>query len=218
MRPNSNEADDNSRTFGQENSQPRVRIIKVGGSLFTFADLKNRLLRFADTIQSPDSVNVWIPGGGPMVDDIRNWQRQHGLDEETAHRVSLQTLALTATLFCDLMQRWPLEKSLPDLKHRTHRSTGDIIFDSSDWANRCQNLPRSWATTSDSIALQLGGEIEAEQLILLKSVSPVSETISSQQQAGIIDSHFGTGFKFKCRPEVAIVNLRKSFEISKLAW
>lgn len=151
-----------------------------------------------------------------MVDEIRNWQQRHGLHDDAAHAISLQTLGVTARLFQELMDGWPLVNCLSDLTLAACQNSNNIIFACTDWADRCPSLPRSWATTSDSIALQLANEVNADQLILLKSICSVSDTIASNRQQGVIDENFGNDFKRGGRPEIFIVNLRQSLKSTKL--
>lgn len=202
----------------EEVFERRVRIIKVGGSLFTLSDLKDRLLQWWETIADNDWINIWVPGGGPMVDEIRIWQSRHGLNPLTAHRLSVETLSLTANLFHDLFHRWPLENNFKALSRYQGGPSNSIIFDCSDWAIQCERLGQSWATTSDSIALHLASEMAADHLVLLKSTSPVTADLATNRQQGVVDENFGRNCVDPRQPKISIVNLRQSVRMIDLDW
>ena len=190
----------------------QFRVVKVGGSLFTLPDLKDRILAWSNSISDPRYVNVWIPGGGSLVDEVRNWQSRHGLDEETAHEISIDMMAQTARLFHTLFGDWPIEREHPALPRYLGDSVSNIVYDCSHWANSNKSLDRSWQTTSDSISLAVAASIDATRLFLLKSTSADSESVSDLSQRSVVDAKFDS----LCleNPEILIsyTNLRHSIE------
>src|SRR5438094_8286630 len=69
-------------------------VVKVGGSLFDWPALGQRLERWLKTL--PSNKVLLVPGGGPTVEGIRNFDRRHGLGEESAHWLALRALSVSA--------------------------------------------------------------------------------------------------------------------------
>src|SRR5262249_51626632 len=67
---------------------------KVGGSLFDWPELGQRLGQWLDTLSSPTV--LLIPGGGAIVEFIRKIDRWHHLGEEKAHWLALRALTINA--------------------------------------------------------------------------------------------------------------------------
>ena len=61
-------------------SGPRI-VVKVGGSLFDWPDLGERLCRWL-AVQEEKEI-LLVPGGGPTADVIRDCQRQAPVIPET---------------------------------------------------------------------------------------------------------------------------------------
>jgi aspartokinase-like uncharacterized kinase len=212
-------------TFNSPIRSRKIRIIKVGGSLFTLPTLKDRVLKWANQIQDREYVNVWIAGGGALVDEIRAWDDRHGLDQKTAHQISIDLASITAKLFHDLIEIWPLENDMDSLVATLNRLptpinnvNDNLIFDCSHWANHCDWLPCSWDTTSDTIAFEVAKALAADQLYLAKSTNPVSNQIEPNRIHGVVDPNFATALEANARLQISIVNLRKSFELINLQW
>lgn len=194
------------------------RVIKVGGSLFNMPDLKNRVLDWSEAIADESSINVWVCGGGAMVDEVRNWQSRHGLDDETAHRISIGLMSQTAELFQSLFINWPLVGDVSQINSVDVKLTPNIVFDCRQWALNNISLKRSWETTSDTIALQLATESGASHLYLLKSKSPKSDRAIEAVEDGLIDRNFSSSYAKESRLKTSIVNLRESNVAFELFW
>src|SRR5206468_452484 len=69
-------------------------VVKVGGSLFDWPALGLQLENWLKTVAS--NKVLLVPGGGPTVGGIRNFDRQHGLGEESAHWLALRALSVSA--------------------------------------------------------------------------------------------------------------------------
>ena len=67
-------------------------------------------------------------------------------------------------------------------------------------------LVRNWSATSDSIAARLAVVLNADELVLLKSVTPTVDSVSAAVEAHIVDSYF---LQLASEvPRIRIVNLR----------
>jgi len=195
-----------------------IRVIKVGGSLLTLPDLKQRLMEWAGTIADDRCVNVWIVGGGAFVDEVRNWQALHGLDPNLAHRISIGLMSQTAELFQGMFLDWPLLLDIQSLNPDALGATSNVVFDCCHWAQNNVAVQRSWETTSDTISLQLAIAVGASHLFLLKSKSPKSDRVIEAIEDGLIDRNFSSGCTQESRLRTSMVNLRESNTAIELLW
>ncbi|MGC1274619.1 MAG: hypothetical protein WBC44_13015 [Planctomycetaceae bacterium] len=150
----------------------RVHIYKVGGSLFDWPELFDRLTAL---LAGEPGRPLLVSGGGAPADVVREWDRVHRLGERRAHRLALTSLRLGeafladglagATIVTDREQAaaaWSMQR-LPILCAEA--------FLNSEEAAGAEPLPASWDVTSDSIAAWIAGRWPAD-LVLLKSTSP----------------------------------------------
>ncbi len=92
-------------------------VIKVGGSLFDWPDLSDRLGTFlgvhfpTSRIERP----MLIAGGGPAADVVREFDRIHRLDDETAHHLALHAMDLSARLLSAVVPGVALIDSLESI-------------------------------------------------------------------------------------------------------
>ncbi len=197
---------------------PGFRVIKVGGSLFTLPDLRAKISDWAIREADAECVNVWVAGGGAVVEAVRDWQSTHGLSESDAHGISITMLASTARLFHSLFTDWPLVTGVEDLRRGGFNAGSDVVFDCSRWAQANRDLTPSWDTTSDTIALHLAKEINAAGIYLLKSTSPLSTKISDAVSDGVLDRNFDDQRFDFTRISVALVNLRRATKTFEMVW
>lgn len=181
-------------------------------------DLKRRLIGWSESIAEANGVNIWIAGGGRFVDQVRHWQTLHGLNEETAHRISIGLMSQTAEIFSSLFPDWPLLSDVQQLESVQSIGSPNVVFDCRRWALHNSALERSWQTTSDTIALKLATAINASGLFLLKSKSPTSGNINVAIEEGLIDQNFIADLNASSPLKASITNLRKSNDAIELRW
>ena len=80
-------------------------VVKVGGSLLAWPELRSRLSAWLTTL-SPAEV-VLIPGGGAAADAVRELDRVHGLGDETAHWLAIRAMTLNAHFLAALVAEHP---------------------------------------------------------------------------------------------------------------
>jgi aspartokinase-like uncharacterized kinase len=168
-------------------------VIKVGGSLFDWPELGSRLRRWLDAHAPPETIIV--PGGGPAADVVRQLDRTHQLDEETAHWLALRAMTfmggVVQELICDAGDRdieWYLGRN--DFSCMGSRGSLPILDAQAfcEWDDlRPGALPHTWAVTSDSVAARVAVVIEAAELVLLKSAPPPAGDVPAWAAAGYVD-------------------------------
>ena len=90
-----------------------LRVAKVGGSLFDFADLPMALRCWLD---SQPGVNVLIAGGGPFADAVRQADATFAIGDTTAHR-----LAMFSNQLASLMTHERIETTISKAKELLQR-------------------------------------------------------------------------------------------------
>jgi aspartokinase-like uncharacterized kinase len=193
--------------FGKGHAVSGLVVVKVGGSLFDLPKLGPRLRRWLAGL-APSKV-LLVPGGGPLVDAIRDLDRRYGLGEEKSHWLALRALALNARVLAGLLPESRVVESAPE-------GNGAItildplafcLADERDYP--AQALPHSWVVTSDSIAARVAIAVKADQLILLKSVTIGPEPAwDAAALAGHIDAVFPELVRTAPALSVRLVNFR----------
>ena len=172
------------------------RVVKLGGSLLARDDLITRLPQFLSQLSAAANEPVetlLVVGGGELVEAIRSLDRIRPGDPETIHWICVDLMETTTDLVRGWFPNWKVVGSPEELQ--TCISTGfgtdlPTFVSASSFYHRGTDsaLPTDWRTTSDSIAAQLSIEVDADELVLLKScnVDPRA-TIEELVTAGIVD-------------------------------
>jgi len=187
-----------------------VRVIKVGGSLFDYPELLRAWNRWLAE-QSP-AAHVLIAGGGKLADVIREADRIWGLGEEAAHWLCVDGLAVSARLLAAILKESQLEGSWERLLQRLdeRKVDGPLVFCPVQFLKQVEQqlaphpLPHGWHVTSDSIAARIAMILDADELVLFKSIDP---PVQSAPGPPYVDEYFGRaahGLK-----SVRFVNLRR---------
>lgn len=156
------------------------RVIKLGGSL-----LKNGAMQSClDAIAAWSGTNWVVTGGGAFADQIRKAQMEFGFDELAAHRSAI--LAMQQTAYCCHSFN---SLFVPTQDWRSQHHLALWLPDNVE-LERAGVLP-SWDITSDSLAVWLATQLQADQLIVVKS-APIhaSDNWRSLQAQGILDAAF----------------------------
>ena len=158
-------------------------VIKIGGSLEAAAALPALLALLAD--YAPSGL-VIVPGGGRFAERIRQQQRETGLDDVTAHRRALLAMEQYGALLCELEPRlYPVAR----LDEMTDKAGVPVWFPGRMLAART-DIPASWQVTADSLALWLAGELNADALILVKSVANNTHDVRELAASTYLDAYF----------------------------
>lgn len=172
-----------------------LRIVKVGGSLFDWPLLGERLADWLD--RQPPAKNVLIAGGGPLTDAVRRAQAVHQFDDEAAHWMCVAAIAVSARLLAALLPRATMARSFDQALFMAGTTENCIVFDPSGFLHDDEpqapgaSLPHDWTATSDSIAARVATLMSAEELVLLKSADPPAYgSLADLAAAGYVDANF----------------------------
>lgn len=187
------------------------RVIKIGGSLLQRAGLLADLQCWQSALSEP-MINVWIIGGGSVVDAIRDQDCMQGLSDSTAHWSSIKAMDANAAAFARRCPGWRITDAPEEIFQTTHEhpnlATGqrwsetnqsvpqNWVLQTHRWMKKADSqleahhlLPHSWGVTSDSIAAWVAIQIRASQVILLKSCQVPTATVPELARLGIVDSY-----------------------------
>ena len=195
-----------------------VRVVKVGGSLFGFAEFVPAWRSWL--AEQPPAVNVLIAGGGKLANVIREADAAWGLGEEASHWLCLEVMGVTARLLAAVLPeaRWKddwdgLRSSLAASDDRR-----PIIFSPVQFLREIEAslpprpLPHRWSVTSDSIAARIAQVLPAIELVVLKSADPPDRAAF---RPPYVDDYFAAAAENLNR--VRFVNLRRYMKhISKI--
>ena len=161
----------------------KTRVIKLGGSLLGSSGWKHRVAHWLDrekqiqgdagTVDSDRNrmQNIWVVGGGQFVNRLRNWQAAYSLTELECHKIAIEMMSINAMQVARKFE-WQIAGGLDDIQNRIQRN---LILDpmfligAKQSSARVQRMPKNWTVTSDSIAAVVATELDAIELILLKS-------------------------------------------------
>jgi aspartokinase-like uncharacterized kinase len=177
-----------------------VIVAKVGGSLYDLDDLGPRLWGW---LCETDGPVVLVAGGGPTADLVRGLDRRHRLGDAVAHDLALRAMTLNAHFLAAVLGAagaGPVPVCDPPAGRLA-------LLDAHAFWLRDRALPESWDATSDALAARAAAVLEADELVLLKSVSlPEPVDWDAAARAGHVDLLF-SGLA-RALPRVRVVNLR----------
>jgi aspartokinase-like uncharacterized kinase len=184
-------------------------IIKVGGSLYDWPELGERLRNWLKCKVTGPA--LLIAGGGRLVNELRELDRKHQLGEEAAHWLAMRALSVNAHFLSHLTPEAALVTSL-EACASVWRRQNLALLDAHAFAqldDGCEgSLPHAWAVTSDSVAARTAWLLRAEKLVLLKSAdNPFNGDWVEAGRKGYVDAWFARAVGEKLAVEA--VNLRR---------
>lgn len=193
-----------------------ARVIKLGGSLLSMPNLSEKFHHWCR--ENPHPMTLILVGGGGVVDAVRQIDRSNGLDERFAHWVCIDLLQHTARLAHHLLGEVEICETPEELQQLLSRSqthwpqpSTAIVQVKTCFARNAFNcgLPESWDVTSDTLAAAFCHQMEAEELVVMKSRDLPSATVQWSELAriGMVDPHFADLAERIQR--VRFVNLRR---------
>ena len=144
-------------------------VVKIGGSLYGSPQLKQWLQQIAGA----DQPVIIVPGGGPFADQVRNAQKRWAIDDQVAHQMALCAMNQYGLLMTGIEPRLSSASEMTALIKQTESGRSVV------WLPVAEDpdVEQSWRVTSDSLALWLAAQVDAEGVLLVKS-APISESNS----------------------------------------
>ena len=161
-------------------------VVKVGGSLETYPGLRDLLALLVDYGRSRI---VIVPGGGRFADRVRIIQADSGLDDMAAHVMAIKAMEQYAEVLCGLNSNLCPVIHTDEIDAVNRTSAIPVWLPGKLLAGQ-PDIPVGWQVTSDSLALWLAGEINAEALILVKSVVNETPDVKLLAASGYLDEYF----------------------------
>lgn len=163
-------------------------VVKLGGSLLGTPELQSWLDMLAS---QSDGRMVIVPGGGVFADAVRQAQHMAGFDDAAAHHAALLAMDQYGLILQALQPALVTASSELEIAERSwqHRA---IVWLPSRMALADDAIPQNWDVTSDSLAAWLAAGLDAERLVLVKSVtlSQHETTLARLSGEGVVDASF----------------------------
>jgi aspartokinase-like uncharacterized kinase len=190
-----------------------IVVIKLGGSLLDLPGLAAKLRGWLDTL--PTQKVLLVVGGGAMADVVRALDAVHHFGESQAHWLAVRAMSLNARAVAQILPVSRLITAMEDCEE-TWATECTAIIDPvpvllGDWGKPGE-LPRSWAVTSDSIAVRIAELLAARELILLKSQTvPADFDWGALANQGVVDACFPSVVERLAK--VSLLNFRALWEV-----
>lgn len=175
-------------------------VIKLGGSVTQHRSLTQWLQLVA---RWGDGQVIVVPGGGLYADAVRDFQAMRAsmpegqLSEAQAHVLAIYAMDQMARSFVAMVPELVLVRNPLEIAERGWQHRGlvwlpsEMALHPAIWSD--MPLASDWQTTSDSLAAWLARQLDANQLLLVKSDVRVLQTQASVfslpalQADGIVD-------------------------------
>ena len=148
--------------------EPRPLVVKIGGGLLRSCGLDGLRRACAEVTELAAAGRpvLVVPGGGPFADAVRAVDAQVGLADDVAHALALGAMDQLGALLAPL-----LPGAEPLARLVAPRRLG-LLMAARAFADRAE-IPRSWAVTSDSLAVLAAAAVGGEEAVLLKPVAGI---------------------------------------------
>ncbi len=184
---------------------PIVRVVKLGGSLLELHDLRKRFELWCCT--QPPALNLIVVGGGELVEAIRRINQAQALDQTDLHWLCVDLMSATARIAAEILainhlvdapdqlsQLMDFNRTAPvDTEPQFVIVAPNAYYRRQGTALPDTRLPQDWTCTSDSIAAWFATQINAAELVLVKSTSlgdSSTEAITTSQLDQLVQCDF----------------------------
>jgi aspartokinase-like uncharacterized kinase len=160
-------------------------VVKVGGSLEADPHRRRALLTaLADGLLGRCIV---VPGGGTFAGAVRAAQAREGFSDAEAHRRALDAMSEAAGIFRGIEPRL-----MQSLEPWTEAAPALVrVWNPRRLRAGHPDIPETWDVTSDSLALWLAAQVQAERCVLVKSVdAPGPHDAAALAHGGLVDAAF----------------------------
>jgi 5-(aminomethyl)-3-furanmethanol phosphate kinase len=164
-------------------------VVKIGGSLNHEPALRDWL----DLLAQLGGGRVTIVcGGGRFADEVRRSQSHWRFDDLPAHNMAVLAMAQSAYLAQGLNPKLRIADRKAEVLRVLH-SGRCALWLPMEWLRDTPGPYTNWDNSSDSIALDLARELNAERMVLVKScaIEP-GAGLEDLGAAGVVDRRFVT--------------------------
>jgi len=163
-------------------------IVKLGGSLCADPALPLWLDLLA---QLGGGRVTLVCGGGAFADEVRRTQALWQFNDLAAHNMAVLAMAQTGYQCHAMNPALRLAPRKADIARALHKGRAAIWLPF-ELQRDAPDTRTNWGATSDTIALDLAHELNAERLVIIKScaIDP-TQTLAQLGAAGVLDEDFG---------------------------
>jgi aspartokinase-like uncharacterized kinase len=177
--------------------------------LLDWPELGDRLQRWLARLGTRQV--VLVIGGGPAADLVRQRDRWDELGDDKSHWLAVRAMTFNSFLIEGLLENAKVVAGLRQCEPLWQDGVVPVLdvhtFMVDDAAGGSP-LPERWNVTSDSIAARVARALNADELVLLKSVAWPDGDIAEAARRGIVDEHLPRELRQAPQLKVRIENLR----------
>jgi len=164
-------------------------VVKLGGSLNADPLLPQWLELLA---QLGGGRVTLVCGGGAFADEVRRAQTRWQFDDLPAHNMAVLAMTQSAYMAHGLQPALQLARDKAEI-HQVLRGGQTAVWLPYEWLRDRSGADTSWDTSSDSIALDLARQLNAERLVVVKScaIDPTA-SLAELGEAGVLDRRFAS--------------------------
>jgi aspartokinase-like uncharacterized kinase len=146
-------------------------VVKVGGSLSLYPEKLRTLCQKISEISKEQKLIV-VPGGGEFADVVRCLDKSFHLSCSTSHGMAILGMDQYGMLLSDLMPGSITIHKLEEIKYFFDLNKLPIFLPSHLLLQE-DSLEKSWAVTSDSIAVYIAGRLQVTKVLLVTDVDGI---------------------------------------------
>ncbi len=167
-----------------------MKVIKLGGSLLSDPTVLKQCLNHIASAKDKKQSLVIVPGGGVFADLVRTTQSQWNFDDKVAHSMAILAMQQMACLLNSLQPSFVLADSITEIQQNRLKHSV-IIWSPCIRELNAATINNNWDVTSDSLAAWLATQIDATELVLVKSANIAKKVdLQQMQEQGIVDKAF----------------------------
>lgn len=164
-----------------------LTVLKIGGS-FINQQKQEELTEIIRAVKKAKNHKfIIVTGGGKAADLVRNYDSNFHLKADSSHFAAVAAMELNSFMISDYFADFSFFSTNFDFKKRIN------IFLPLAYYKKFDPLPHSWDVSSDSIALELGQRLKADNLFLIKQkiiADNIKIKAKTAVEVGILDNYF----------------------------
>lgn len=160
-------------------------VLKLGGSLLSQAVLQQWLSLASEKGKGQ---LIIVPGGGVFADQVRSTQKQWQYNDKIAHQMAILAMHQMALLFQGLVAELVLINKITLIKENLQQKKVLVWLPNINELDALA-IPATWDISSDTLAVFLAKQLQADKVFLVKSVQiPKISNLQQLTKAGIVDN------------------------------